>query len=416
MSNLIDSEAVFSQRALTCGLTVPHRDLVLAAGHTTMARFAFSCNYSPGAPIETPFIEMIESVLGVNNPVAAIVGPFRRLFFECYTLAAADLRQRVDRVEDSQPRKLAPPERAFRYAAQVVRLRGLNLVNELEPSDALVDRACQQFEDNRMALIDWELCTKKSQEIRGIKKIPQLKADATGSLVLESNDQKLEADLATELLMRFALQRRGLALDQADVLTFAAHDLWVDQLFFHRLATPPPGYAKISIAQLVNADRALHTRMAELTRQGIVPDAAGVRPMDTAIAAAMTHASVTFLLMPMPLASASNRRADEPSRGTDVRPKKKAKGGGKGEKGGKGTKGSRGGGKGVPKGGMPSDLAGMLAVDASGNSICFNYNRGTCNLPVRNGKCQRGHHVCCKCLGPHPLLACPNNSERNAGA
>jgi hypothetical protein len=409
MSNLIDSTAVFSQRAITCGLSVVERDLVIAAGHTTMARFAFCCNYSPGAPNELPFITMIETVLGAPNPPAATVGPFRRLFFECFTLAAADLRQRVDRGEDAQPRKLPPPERAFRYAAQVTRLRGLNLVNELEPSDALVDMACQQFEDNRMALIEWEVCTKKAQEIRGIKKIPQLKANSSGSLVLTSEDQTLEAALDTELLMRFALQRRGLALDQANLLTYAEHDLWVDSLFFHRMAIPPPGYAKVTIAQLVNADRALHTRMAELTRQGIVPDAAGIRPMDRAIAAAMIHSSVTFLLMPLQSSTAVKRQGDgvPPGEGKGKKARQaaaKAKGKGKGK--GKGDKGQA---KGVPRDGMPADLAGMSATDPSGKTLCFNYNRGTCTNVVKNNRCQRGQHGCCRpgCGGLHPMSACP---------
>ena len=409
MSNLIDSTAVFSQRAITCGLTVVERDLVIAAGHTTMARFAFCCNYSPGAPSEAPFISMIEAVLGTVNPPAVTVGPFRRLFFECFTLAAADLRQRVDRGDDAQPRKLPPPERAFRYAAQVTRLRGLNLVNELEPSDALVDMACQQFEDNRMTLIEWEVCTKKAQEIRGIKKIPQLKATASGSLMLASSDQTLEADLDTELLMRFALQRRGLALDQANLLTFSEHDLWVDCLFFHRMTVPPPGYAKVTIAQLVNADRALHTRMAELTRQGIVPDAAGNRPMDRAMASAMVHSSVTFLLMPLQSSTAAKRQTDRAPAGEGKGKKAKqasAKAKGKGK--GKGDKGAVRA-KGVPRDGMPADLAGMSATDPQGRTLCFNFNRGTCTNVVRDHKCQRGMHGCCipGCGGLHPMSEHP---------
>ena len=185
------------------------------------------------------------------------------------------------------------------------------------------------------------------------------------------------------------------------------HDAWIDQLFFHRLATPPPGYAKVSIAQMVNADRALFTKVAELTRNGIVPDAAGVRPMDTAIAAAMVHASVTFLLMPLPMAAASqtNKRqgdvddAKGKGKGKDKKPKKE-KGKGKGKDKGKG--------KGAPKAGMPSDLAGMVAVTPDGKTLCFNFNRGTCTNAVSNGKCQRGYHLCCKpgCGGNHPMGSC----------
>ena len=391
------------------GMTAAQRDALVAAGHCTMAKYAFCCNYAPGGRDEQPFLDMVVSVLGAP-PTAAVLGLFRRLHFEAFTLAAADLRQRVDRVEDSQPRKLAAPERSFRYTAQALRLTGLNLTNELEPSDALVDLACQQYEDNRMAWIEWDCCTKKSQELRGIKKIPQLKSDLTGVIKLANTEQSLQADLDTELLIRFALQRRGLALDQAGLVTFGIHDSWVDMLFFHRMQIPPTGYAKVSVAQLINADRALHTKMAELTRQGVVPDAFGVRPMDVAIATAMAHSSVTFLLMPLPGLQVSNKR---PATSLEFDDKDKEKGKGKGNKRtktkGKGKGKAKGkGSEGEPRGGMPSDLAGMSARDPAGNMICFNFNRGSCTNTVTNNKCQRGVHVCCKpgCGGPHPMGGC----------
>jgi aryl carrier-like protein len=417
MSNLIDSVAVFEQRALQCGLTVAERDALVAAQSDTLAKYAFSCNYAPGAADERPFITMVTVVLG-QAPDAVQAGSFRRLFFEAYTLAAADLRQRVDRVEDSQPRKLAAPERAFRYQSQVARLGGLNLVNELEPSDALVDRACQMFEDNRLVYLDWELCTKKSQELRGIKKIPVVQPHASGQIRWTNQEQLLEANLDSELLIRFALQRRGLALDQASLITFGTHDAWVDHLFFHRMAVPPANYAKVSLEQLINADKALHAKMATLTRAGIVPTALGLRPLDAALTASMAHASVTFLLMPLPLTSATNANkriaADEDaadgSKGKGKGKAKKAKAaekaGDKGKSKGKGSK------DGAPRNGMPADLAGMSARDAANNLICFNFNRACgCSNAVSSNKCSRGMHVCCKpgCGGSHSLTVCPTN-------
>ena len=53
-----DSEAVFKQRALFMGLTPAVFEKLEAKGFTTMALFAFSCNYSPGASTGKPFLDL----------------------------------------------------------------------------------------------------------------------------------------------------------------------------------------------------------------------------------------------------------------------------------------------------------------------------------------------------------------------
>lgn len=408
MSSIIDSNAVLVQRAVAIGISSLHATALTLSGFDTFAKFAFSCNYAPNAPDEQPLVDRVTAIIGAA-PTPTELGGFRRLFFEAYTLSANDLRQRVDRVEDSQPRKLAAPDRAFRYESQVQRLRGLNLTNELEPSDALVDRACQQAEDNRLAYIEWSMCTKKAQELAGIKTIPQLKYDSSGIVRLGASEQELHADLDSELLMRFALQRRGLAYDQAGVLTFSVHEEWVDKIIFHRLSIPLPGYGKISIPQLLNADRALFTYLSSKTRGGIAPNGAGIRPLDVHLQAGINDNAVVFLLLPLPLPHSNKRPADDDKAGGAGGAKgsgknKKQKGKGKGDSKGKGNK------SGKPRN-MPADMAGMHATDHEGVHLCFNFNRGSCNLPVANGRCNNGRHVCCKpnCYGPHAMGACPGH-------
>ena len=66
-------------------------------------------------------------------------GPSRRLFYESYALAAAELRGRLDRSEDLGRRKLRVLERSERQSDQKRRLTGLVLEGELEPSDGLMD-------------------------------------------------------------------------------------------------------------------------------------------------------------------------------------------------------------------------------------------------------------------------------------
>ena len=69
---------------------------------------------------------------------------------ESYTIASADLKSRIDRKDDDAPRKLAVAERASRHQDQVRRLRGLNLVGELEASHSLIDAVVQMYDDNQL--------------------------------------------------------------------------------------------------------------------------------------------------------------------------------------------------------------------------------------------------------------------------
>ena len=83
----------------------------------------------------------------------------RRIFFESYTMASADLHARVERRDDDPPRRMAVQERASRHQAQQRRLPGLHLRGELEPSHYLIDFVQDLFEANELKYVRWEQCT-----------------------------------------------------------------------------------------------------------------------------------------------------------------------------------------------------------------------------------------------------------------
>ena len=86
--------------------------------------------------------------------------------------------------------------------------------------------------------------------------------------------------------------RRGLALDQCNVLDYAKHDAWVEKILDIRLESPPDGYQRVTLQQIVNADRKLFLKLAELTRSGIQITAKG-RPVDLVFEQAVNHPDVT---------------------------------------------------------------------------------------------------------------------------
>ena len=82
---------------------------------------------------------------------------FRYLFNECYAIVSQEMKVLVERSADAtETRRLTNVERADRYDKQVKRLPGLNIKGFLEPSDALVDIACTQYDNNRLAYIPFK--------------------------------------------------------------------------------------------------------------------------------------------------------------------------------------------------------------------------------------------------------------------
>ena len=70
MTSFIDSPAVFKQRSYEIGISEPQVDLLIAAGFTAMAKVAFCCNFSPGAPDDTPLVTAVTTVLGAAPSAA----------------------------------------------------------------------------------------------------------------------------------------------------------------------------------------------------------------------------------------------------------------------------------------------------------------------------------------------------------
>ena len=75
MSGYIESEAVFQQRCTEIGLTAAHHQLLCTANYSTMGKFAYSCNFVPGAADDTHLIECIDRVCG-GHPDEGVVGIF----------------------------------------------------------------------------------------------------------------------------------------------------------------------------------------------------------------------------------------------------------------------------------------------------------------------------------------------------
>eukprot|EP00435_Cladocopium_sp_Y103_P069825 s1184_g34.t1 len=372
-----------------------------------LAKVAFCSAYLPGNADEAPMVQAFKDAIG-KEPSASELACFRFLYHESYAIVSQEMKILVEKSAGStEVRKLTNVERADRYAKQVKRLSGLSIKGFLEPSDALIDLACTQYDNNRLAYIPWEKCTSRTDEQeRDLKKDPMLTLDVSaGRLKLEKKREDAVTEVNSDLRIQQALQRRALAYDQANVISYGEMSKWNDKLMKSRLTDPPPGYARVSFAQLERADRRFFAEICDMTRSGIQTTTDG-RPCEKVLKECMFDAEVLHCLQPLPQQSGSQPREQTQNRSQPYQ-----------SGSGKGKSGSSPKGKSKGKGGqtMPQAMISMGCRSStnSGQPICYAYTLGQCGNKVSKGRCDKGYHVCAipGCGGHHPAKDCPKKSQ-----
>ena len=406
MSSFAESEAVFKDRVASTGLDETIYKALSDSGFKTLSKFAFSSSYTPGAVDESAFVKTVNQILKRDATLAELAS-FRRLLHEAFSLVTAEMKQQLERSEEVHARKLTQPERADLYSLQVKRLNGLCLKGPLEPSDALVDAFCSIYESNRLCFAPSEKYTAKKTELdKESKPEHMFSIDGSGKLKVESKKADVAADTSTEILLQYALQCRGLSMDQANLLEFNIHQKWVDCIIKIRLTQPPHGYQLTSFRHILEADKKLFEELCDETRA--VQVTADGRPLDKCLELCMNKSEVVHLLQPLPSKAIDTSGAIKTSilahRPTPY-PQDLGKGKGKGKKGKQPFNN--------PK--MPLTLVqgGCRARTNGEDPICFGYNLGTCSLQVNRGRCEKGFHVCAgpKCGKHHPFAQCPTKKE-----
>lgn len=100
MASLIESEAVFSGRLKPCGLEAYAAEFH-RRGWRTLSTFAFSSSWAPGSGDDQSFIDSVVRPL-LRDPGHADVPKLRKLYFEAYTMVAADLKAKLDHGPDAE--------------------------------------------------------------------------------------------------------------------------------------------------------------------------------------------------------------------------------------------------------------------------------------------------------------------------
>ena len=407
----LESSAVFEARvmALKLGEFWPKfRDL----GWTSVGEFAFAANCTPGQQDEATFISDIVIPLtdAADHPKKSAL---RRLFYECFTQCAADMAARSTQgEEDDRPKKLPKLEREVRMSELRTKLsESLDIEGETEPSNTVIDKAHAMFESGEIRALRWDELTTRESESGGVKSELIWKIDKG---VMRQSEQVVEdpADTSTELKLRFALQRRGVAYHVGKVMSFKTHEKIVKFLMKAMNAKPLPLFAKVSLEQVYNADQAIFVRAGRLTPTGISIKADGSLPLDAIIPGILEEHSICCLVQQMPSGGGTKRdntgeidrlreevkRLKSKVSNDRSHPQPKKNKGGKGGNGGKGGQGKK-----VSTGPCPPELAG-LNHKLNGMNLCFAYNSGKCSRD--EDKCLKGLHKCMVpfCAGDHSAI------------
>lgn len=188
----------------------------------------------------------------------------KRLQIEASAIVMAELKSRATESSTDGARKLPLAGKAARLKDQETRLQGLRLKGELQPSYALVDLVAQVKETNCITWIPPSKCSKRDSEVQNnLKEKPMILSLEQQMVKLATPAEPLLADTSTDLQFQWALQRRGLAYDQCALIKYEEHEVWVQQLLGQLTREPPPGFSKVSINQVIRADRELFTIMAQ---------------------------------------------------------------------------------------------------------------------------------------------------------
>ena len=412
MSATLDSENVFKARMAAVGLDPTLSADLITAGLNTMSKLAFICGVQPGVSDDKPFINSVYEILHrdpTSAPIPTLQLSFlRRLWFESHTTVMSEVKHRLEQTEETLPKKLPLVEREARRKAQVLKLAGVDLSGHLEPAHSLVDYVWSLRESETLKYVDPSKCGSRESEIKGSKRESFLKTDSSGRLVIMSKDIITSADTSTEYRLRIALQRRSLAMDQVDILPYSISERYHDELYALTMRPVPPSHMPITTTQILEADKTVWARCAQLCREGLSPKV-GKYPLEEALLQARTDPVVISILQPLPkpVQATSSWRPAPYNNATSSND-----GHNKGDrKGGKGKKGYlKGNGKGkttFSQNWLPKGLKGRPTTK-SGEKICYAFNLGTCH--TTGPKCERGSHVCTACNEGHAYVNCPKKN------
>ncbi|OLP74555.1 hypothetical protein AK812_SmicGene45867 [Symbiodinium microadriaticum] len=279
-------------------------DLLFDVGIKTHFSLAFACGTPRAQPTDAEFTSFANTVVGVPASIGQ-VSSLKRLHFESSTLVVAALRTMVEGDAGETGKKFPVAEKAARLAEARRRLPGLVIEDELEPSHALLDIISHMGEANAVVWVPPSKCTKRDDELKlGLRDKQKYLTVQEHGVMLAPAPDKLVAEHGSPLEVQWWLQRRGMAFFMCGFMSYETHERWVSTLLRALSSDVPPGYAPISVAQIMRADSEMFLLLAKEVHR-VKPDDSGVMEMDEKMKLFRHDPRVTSYLQPLQKATSS---------------------------------------------------------------------------------------------------------------
>ena len=168
-----------------------------------------------------------------------------------------------------------------------MRLSGFKIEGKYDLAMCLMETAPTMIAERVLTYMDLQTYIPRSLEITGTRKDKVSRPDSSGTVREVIKTSYEVADTSTDLLLRVALQRRGLALEMGGS--------WPTSHTSPSRTSPIPGHRRTTLEQLRRADQQIWEQLKTKTKKGIKLEADGRSPCDLHIEAIVTSSQVQAL-------------------------------------------------------------------------------------------------------------------------
>jgi len=305
MSAYAESSPSFKHRCKEIGFSQGEVQCLIDQNIKCFNNLALAVCGQPGQLDSTRFQQVMDGAF--NSPTLGLESMMRQLSYEAITVAVAAIKQRVEpQAEEAATAGKRCDERIKRQSEKIT---GFAIQGEHEPG---LDFFTTMLDECAPKYLPFSKCISREQELQTMKADKRIIVLEEQQLQAKNRAPKATADLSTGLKVANAFVRRGLACEQAGLLTYETHEKIRHAFMSHMSRTAPPWFRAPDIAAVLRADRELWMKAFELCRSNLRVDADGKHPLDTALLQLYNSAEVVFNRLPTP-GSAPVKRARSPA-------------------------------------------------------------------------------------------------------
>ena len=244
------------------------------------------------------------------------------------------------------------------------------------------------MESGAITYIHPSKCHSREHEIQceAKQKTKQILTWEQGALKSTVASAMQDIDTSTELKLYFALQRRHLAFELVNLLSWNLCQLWLDKLMTVLVTDAPANFGNVSVTQILKADREMFSLLAAEHSDSLKSSPGKEPPLDKTFARLMHDPRINVHLISYPKQQPAAPKT--PKRGGDDLADKPS------------PKKPRGSPP-KPQPQMPVELKGLTSKTSDGKPHLW------AQKPQKGVRF--GMHVCMKCLKVgHGAADCPN--------